>query len=169
MAKPTVSEQVEDLIAPSLQAMGYEIVRVQLTGGTGRPTLQIMAEPSDGRGMTIDNCAEISRTVSALLDVENPIPGTYTLEVSSPGIDRPLVRPRDYQRFAGHVAKIETSRPIDGRKRFRGRIGGITDAGVRIAVEDMDMEVPFEAIHRAKLVLTDELLAQAAANEAGEA
>ncbi len=163
MAQPGIPERIEKIVTPSLEAMGYEVVRVQLTGGAGRTTLQVMAEPADGRGMTVRDCTEISHTISALLDVEDPIPGGFTLEVSSPGIDRPLVRPRDFERFAGHVAKIETSRPIEGRKRFRGLLGGITDAGVRIVVEDQETEVPFEAIQRAKLVVTDKLLAEAAA------
>lgn len=140
--------------------MGYELVQVRMLGGA-RPTLQIMAEPVDRRPMTVDDCAEISHAVSALLDVHDPIPGSYVLEVSSPGIDRPLVRPRDYARFAGHVAKVETVGPVAGRRRFRGVITGVTEAGVLLLVEGEQVEVPFAAIRRAKLVLTDELLAAA--------
>jgi ribosome maturation factor RimP len=131
---------------------------VQLTGGKRR-TLQVMAERRDGRPMTVDDCAEISRNVSAILDVEDPISGAYTLEVSSPGIDRPLLRPRDYERFSGHQAKIELLEPVDGRRRFRGRILGRDGDTVRLEVDDDIVELPIARIARAKLVLTDELLA----------
>src|SRR5271156_4437025 len=97
--------------------MGYCLVRVALTGAQ-RPTLQVMAERGDEVAMTVDDCADISRSISALLDVADPIASAYTLEVSSPGIDRPLVRPEDYQRFAGHLARIETRVPVAGRRRF---------------------------------------------------
>jgi ribosome maturation factor RimP len=153
---------IERLIAPSLAALGYQIVRVRLFGG-GRPVLQVMAEPVDAEGlncgMTVDDCAEISRTVAALLDVEDPIPGTYTLEVSSPGIDRPLVRKRDFERFAGLEARIETRDPIDGRKRFKGRLLGVAGEAVRLWLQDREVELPLSAIAQAKLLLTDELLA----------
>lgn len=161
MANLSVPERIEHSIAPSLEAMGYDVVRVQLSRISGRLTLQVMAEPRDGGDMTVEGCAKVSRAISALLDVEDPISDAYTLEVSSPGIDRPLVRPRDYERFAGYEAKIETNRLVDGRKRFRGRLGGITEDSVRIALEQHETKVPFNAILRAKLVLTDELLAEA--------
>lgn len=117
-----IETKVSELIAPSLDALGYELVRVQINGQTNR-TLQIMAERKDRRDMTVDDCAEISRNISAILDVEDPVPGAYDLEVSSPGIDRPLVRRDDFERFAGQVARVETGRPIDGRRRFRGAGG----------------------------------------------
>ena len=151
---------IEAMIAPTLDAMGYALVRLRFTGG--RQTLQVMAERRDGGGMTVDDCAELSRTISALLDVEDPLPGAYLLEVSSPGIDRPLVRPADYERFAGHEADIETARPIAGRKRFRGRLGGLAESGVRLELAEGEaVVVPLADIHRAKLVLTDALLAAA--------
>lgn len=147
------------MISPSLEAMGYRVVRVAFTGWR-RPTLQIMAERLDDAPMSVDDCADISRNVSALLDVADPIEVGYTLEVSSPGIDRPLVAREDYSRFAGFEAKIETSRPVDGRKRFRGRLLGIADDVVRLALAEGQGEValPLGDILRAKLVLTDELL-----------
>ena len=158
---------VARIVAPSVEAMGYELVRVHLSGG-GQPTLQVMVERADRGEMTVDHCAEVSRAVSALLDVEDPIPGAYTLEVSSPGIDRPLTRPEDFDRFAGFEAKLETRRPVDGRRRFRGTVmGRAGDAGDRVAMRiDQDgaaatVEIPLEAVHRAKLVLTDALLASA--------
>src|SRR5258708_25130091 len=120
----TVVAKVEDLLAPVLEALGYGIVRVQLHSGR-RATLQIMAERRDGAAMSVDDCAQISRAASALLDVEDPITGAYDLEVSSPGIDRPLTRLQDFERFAGFEAKLETDRLLDGRRRFRGRILGV--------------------------------------------
>src|SRR5205823_15005961 len=105
------------IIEPSLAVMGYQAVRLAFVGARGA-TLQIMAERVDGAAMTVEDCAEISRAVSALLDVADPIASAYTLEVSSPGIDRPLVRPEDYERFTGFEARIELTRPLDGRKRF---------------------------------------------------
>ena len=109
--------------------------------------------------MTVDDCAEVSQLVSALLDVEDPLPGSYMLEVTSPGIDRPLVRPEDYDRFAGFEAKIETAQPVAGRRRFRGRVRGRDGANVLIECEDGPATVPFTDIRRATLVLTDELIA----------
>ncbi len=156
--------EIERLVQPSLDGLGYELVRVHLTGG-GKPTLQIMAERKDRREMTVEDCAEISRNLSALLDVEDPIPEAYALEVSSPGIDRPLVRLADYERFAGFEAKIETTRPHDGRRKFIGRIAGVRGRLVAIGGEAGDAEIPFDLIARAKLVLTDELIAASLNNQ----
>jgi ribosome maturation factor RimP len=152
---------VERLIAPSLNAAGYEIVRVAFVGGPNG-ALQIMIERSDRRALTVDDCADVSRTVSALLDVEDSIAGPYTLEVSSPGIDRPLTRPEDFTRFAGFEAKLETRAPIDGRKRFRGRLLGLEGDRVRIATLEGESLLPLQELQRAKLVLTDELIAATA-------
>jgi ribosome maturation factor RimP len=151
---------IAQLIEPSLEAMGYRLVRVALTTGRGA-NLQVMAERIDEAPMTVDDCAEISRSVSALLDVADPIAGTYTLEVSSPGIDRPLVRAEDYDRFAGCEARIELTQPLDGRKRFRGRLLGMVDGEVRLATQAGETRLPFTAVAKAKLVLTDELLTAA--------
>jgi len=160
-----LSARVAEIVAPSIAAMGYELVRVQLMGGRA-PVLQVMAERADRAGMTVDDCAEISRAVSALLDVEDPIDGAYALEVSSPGIDRPLVALKDFERFAGHLAKVETRVPVDGRKRFRGILAGVDAEQVRLdLVENGAVLLPFEQISRAKLVITDELLATAAAEQ----
>src|SRR3954454_13627590 len=146
--------------------MGYRLVRLMQTGGLRRPTLQIMAERRDEAPMTGEDCAEISRAVSALLDVADPIASAYMLEVSSPGIDRPLVRPEDYDRFAGFEARVDLASPLDvagqgGRKRFRGRILGREGGHVRLADENGEVRLPLDAIARAKLVLNDELLALA--------
>ncbi len=157
------ASEIERLIAPSVEALGYDLVRVSWHKGR-RPTLQIMAERLDG-SMTADNCAELSRTISAILDVEDPVAGNYVLEVSSPGIDRPLVRIDDFERFAGFVASIETKELIQGRRRFRGELQGAGDADkagegyVRIKVEDTVFTLPHEKVAKAKLVLTDDLIA----------
>jgi ribosome maturation factor RimP len=155
------TNEITTMISPSLDAMGYRLVRVVFTGGR-RPTLQIMAERRDDAAMSVDDCAEISHSISALLDVADPIPTEYALEVSSPGIDRPLISREDFVRFAGYQAKIEVGRLIDGRKRFRGRVVGLTDDVVRVALPDAEVALPFQDIVSAKLLLTDELLAAAA-------
>jgi ribosome maturation factor RimP len=150
--------KIESVIGPSLAAMGYSIVRIAFTGGR-RPTLQIMAERTDDAGMTVEDCATISHTVSALLDVADPIASSYMLEISSPGIDRPLTRRADYERFAGFEAKIETLRPVDGRRRFRGKLMGLEGDEAKLLVGADLVRLPLDAISRAKLVLTDELIA----------
>lgn len=152
--------RIEEMIAPTLAEMGYAVVRVRLSGGT-RPTLQIMAERSDETGMTVEDCAAISHSVSAILDVDDPISGGYTLEVSSPGIDRPLVRRRDFERFAGFEAKIEMQAAVGGRRRFRGRLDGIDGDLIRLSMTDGIVRLPLADIEQAKLVLTDDLLTAA--------
>jgi len=157
--------KIAGIIEPSLAAMGYRLVRVAMISARGA-TLQIMAERCDEAPMTVEDCAEISRSMSALLDVADPIDTTYTLEVSSPGIDRPLVRPEDYDRFAGLEAKIELAEPHLGRKRFRGRVLGMREHSVRLATDAGEVLLPFAAIVRAKLVITDDLLALTKARNA---
>lgn len=152
--------RIEKMVEPALADMGYELVRVRMSG-TARPTLQIMADRADGTPMTVDDCAEISHVVSAMLDVEDPIEGAYSLEVSSPGIDRPLTRPKDFERFAGHEARVEMRHAIDGQRRYRGRIVGIDGSNVRLASGEGEVLLPFDDIQDAKLMLTDELLAAA--------
>jgi ribosome maturation factor RimP len=158
----SVTQRIEAIIEPTLADLGFEIVRVQLSGDHN-PRLQIMAEPVDERDMTVDDCADISRAVSALLDVEDPISGAYTLEVSSPGLDRPLVRLDHFRRFAGFEARVELSdaQGDDGRKRFKGRLTGVEGENVLLDVDGETKVIPFDAIHRAKLIMTDELLAAA--------
>ncbi len=146
------------MIEPSLAATGYRLVRVVVTSGR-RATLQVMAERIDDAPMTVDDCALISRSVSALLDVADPIAGAYLLEISSPGIDRPLVRPEDYNRFSGFEARIELTEPFAGRKRFRGRLLGTADGEVRLATEAGEARLPLASVARARLVLTDDLIA----------
>ncbi|MHA1601227.1 MAG: ribosome maturation factor RimP [Alphaproteobacteria bacterium] len=152
---------MERLITPSAEAMGFEIVRVLLTGNR-HARLQIMAERADGGGMIVDDCARLSRAVSAILDVEDPIAGSYELEVSSPGIDRPLTRLADFDRFAGFEAKLESiAAEADGRRRWTGRLLGLDGETVRLATEVGEVAVPFVNLAKAKLVLTDELIAAA--------
>jgi len=140
--------------------MGFEIVRVLLIG-SGKPTLQIMAERPDGT-ITLDECAKLSQAVSAVLDVENVLEDSpYYLEVGSPGIDRPLTRLKDFERYAGQEAKIEIEPALEGRKRFRGILKGVREDRIIIAVEDGEKEIPFSALERAKLVVADETITPA--------
>ena len=151
-------DRIEGMIAPTVEGLGFRLVRV-LVSGSGKPRLQVMAERRDGKSIGVDDCASISREISTVLDVEDPFDGDYTLEVSSPGIDRPLVTAQDFERFAGFEAKVETGRLIGGRKRFRGRLIGLQDGNVRIMVDGAALDLPYPDIQRAKLVLTDDLLA----------
>ena len=150
--------EIGRLVEPTLDGMGYELVRVRVSGAD-QPTLQVMAERKYRQDMTVDDCAKISRTLSAVLDVEDPISEAYALEVSSPGIDRPLMRLEDYERFAGFEVKIETKRPLDGHRKFTGRLAGVRGERVAIGVDAGETERPFDEIARGKLVLTDELIA----------
>lgn len=150
--------RVADLIRPTVEGMGYSLVRVQVLGQQ-RVRLQVMAERADGEPMQIDDCADVSRAISAVLDVEDPVSASYTLEVSSPGIDRPLVRLADYERFAGFEARIELRQMLAGRRRYQGRLLGVNGDAVRLAAAAGTVELPFADIARAKLVLTDDLLA----------
>lgn len=156
--------EIERVISPTLDALGFEIVRVQISGDR-RARLQVMIERRDRTPVTIEGCSEVSRAIGALLDVEDAISNTYILEVSSPGIDRPLTRLRDFSRFAGFEAKVETEVAIGGRRRFRGRLLGVREEQVCLATDWGEVALPFAAIRKAKLVLTDELIA---AHEAGQ-
>jgi ribosome maturation factor RimP len=154
------TNSIARLIEPSLAAMGYHLVRVAMTGGR-RATLQVMAERLDDLAMTVDDCAQLSHSVSALLDIHDPIVGSYTLEISSPGIDRPLVRREDYDRFIGLEAKIELATSVEGRKRFRGRLLGTVEGTIRLLTDAGEIGLPLDAVARAKLLLTDDLIAGA--------
>ncbi len=166
-AKP-IEAKIANLVADPLLAIGYELVRVQLTGGGNFSTLQIMAERQDGKAMTVEDCTKISHAVSTYLE-DDGVSSHSTLEVSSPGIDRPLVRLKDFERFTGHLVRIELEAMIDGRKRFQGKILRVTgqpsEAAVEFLTDTGDVRVPVEVIARAKLVLTDDLLKQAAAQQ----
>lgn len=185
-----MAAKIAPIIEPSLEAMGYDLVRVHWTEGSNR-TLQIMAERKDGKEINVDDCAEISHTVSALLDVEDPIEGAYRLEVSSPGIDRPLTKMEHFAAHIGDEVKIEMAIPQQGRKRFRGVIvavenmnsqpsearraaGGSVALGacpqpiVRLKVDNMECVLPYADMASAKLVLTDELVKRAMKKQENE-
>jgi len=134
-------------------------VRVRISG-TDDPTLQIMIEREDDRTVSVEDCARASRIISTRLDADDPLKVSYTLEVSSPGIDRPLVRPRDFERFAGFEAKVELRTAVAGRKRYRGRLLGVVNDLVRLSTETGEAELPICEIEQAKLILTDDLLAK---------
>ena len=155
--------RLADIVAPALAGMGYELVRVAVLG-RDRPTVQIMADRADGAQIGVEDCEMISRAMGAVLDVEDPIPGTWTLEVGSAGIDRPLTRRKDWNRYAGHLARVEMAMPLpDGRKRLTGTVLGADATHARLRVDESEVAVPLEDIRRAKLVLTDELIAATAA------
>lgn len=154
-----IAEKIIVMVGPSLAEMGYRIVQIRLTDGKRRKTLMLMAERLDERIMGFDDCAEISRTVSALLDVEDPISGAYDLEVCSPGVDRPLVTFDDYVRHAGYEIKLETLIPLAGRKRFRGKLRAAQDGHIVIETDETgETALALTNIRHAKLVLTDELM-----------
>jgi ribosome maturation factor RimP len=148
---------LEPIITPAVEAAGYRLVRLRLLGGK-RKTLQVMAERPDG-GMDIEDCARLSRELSEFLEREDPIEGEFVLEVSSPGIDRPLTRLTDFARWAGHDAKIELNAPdAEGRKRFSGQLLGLDGTNVVIEMGGARRTIPFGSIAEAKLVLTDRLI-----------
>jgi ribosome maturation factor RimP len=158
VAKAPIDQRLAAIVEPTIRGMGFELVRLRLMGGK-RPTLQIMAERPDGT-MEVDDCAELSRQLSVVLDVEDPIEREYTLEVSSPGIDRPLTRLSDFDRWEGYEAKIETAEPVDGRRRFKGVLAGTEGDDVLIDLDEGTIGLKFEWLADAKLVLTDELIAE---------
>lgn len=162
IAKTAIDRRLAEIIQPVIEDMGYELVRVRLQGGK-TSLLQIMADRPEG-GINVDDCAEISTMVSATLDVEDPIEEAYTLEVSSPGIDRPLTRLKDFATFEGYESRLETTQPIDGRKRFKGVLAGVEGDEVLINIEEGSethtIGLHFDWLADAKLVLTDELIAE---------
>ncbi len=156
IAKAAIDRRLAEIITPVIEDLGYELVRVRLMSGK-ETTLQIMADKPDG-GIEVDDCGAISTAVSATLDVEDPILDAYTLEVSSPGIDRPLTRLKDFDMFEGYDAKLETDELIDGRRRFKGILAGVEGDEVLINVAEGTIGLKFEWLSDAKLVLTDELI-----------
>jgi len=153
-----------EILDPVAEAAGYEIVRLRLMSGTKSRRLQIMAEDAHG-DMNVDDCARLSRAVSEVMDAADPIDGDYLLEVSSPGVDRPLTRLKDFENYEGLSARIELDRLADGRKRFKGELAGIEGDMVAINLEDEEAEtalIPFGWIIEAKLILTDDLMKRGA-------
>ena len=158
IAKAAIDKRLVEIVGPVITGLGFELVRMRLM--TGKATiLQIMAERPEG-GIEVDECGRISTAVSAILDVEDPIEEEYTLEVSSPGIDRPLTRLKDFDAWADHEAKIETTELIDGQRRFKGMLRGTEGDEVLIEIAQGTIGLKFEWLEDAKLVLTDELIAQ---------
>lgn len=156
-----------ELLDPVAEASGYEIVRLRLMGGSDQRRLQIMAETADGV-MNVEDCAVLSRAISEIMDAADPITGEYVLEVSSPGVDRPLTRLKDFDTFEGYEARLELDRMAEGRKRFRGVLAGTEEGQVCLDLEGEDetVLVPFDWIAEAKLVLSDELLKRGAEQRA---
>ncbi|MFC0633906.1 ribosome maturation factor RimP [Brevundimonas balnearis] len=163
-AKTAEDRQLLELIEPVAESLGLDVVRVRLMGGTQRRRLQIMAERAADHDISVEECARLSRAVSEVFDAADPIAGEYLLEVSSPGIDRPLTRLTDFDLFEGHEARLETDRLVEGRRRFRGLIAGTEDANVLIDLEGEDETalIPFDWLADAKLVLTDALMKRGA-------
>ena len=156
IAKAALDERLAELTEPVIQDMGYELVRLRYMGGK-TPTLQIMADRPNG-GIEVDELADISTAISAILDVEDPVLDAYTLEVSSPGIDRPLTRFKDFDAYEGYEAKLETDELIDGQKRFKGTLAGTEGEEILINVEQGTIGLRFEWLSDAKLILTDDLI-----------
>jgi len=169
IAEPGLSARVAHVAEPVIEQLGYRLVRVKVSGADGC-TVQIMAERRDG-SMTVEDCEAVSRALSPVLDVADPIDRAYRLEVSSPGIDRPLVRKSDFDRFTGHLARIEMEVPVNGRKRFRGQLAGTEGEAARLHRDDIgegeeaDVLLPINEMSEAKLVLTDDLVKEALRRE----
>ncbi|UWR22507.1 ribosome maturation factor RimP [Sulfitobacter sp. S190] len=158
IAKAAIDQRLAEIITPVIEDMGFELVRVRLMSGKST-TLQVMADRPDG-GIEVDDCAQISTAIGAVLDVEDPILDEYALEVSSPGIDRPLTRLKDFEAFEGYEAKIETADMIDGRRRFKGELAGVEGDEVLINLDEGTVGLKFDWLSDAKLVLTDELITE---------
>jgi ribosome maturation factor RimP len=162
VAKTTMDRRLADIVQPVIEGLGFELVRIRLMGGATR-TLQIMADKPEG-GIEVDHCGDISTAVSAVLDVEDPIEENYTLEVSSPGIDRPLTRLKDFEMWKGWEARVETTELIDGRRRFKGTLGGVEGDEVLIQLDEgkepVTIGLQFDWLSDAKLILTDELISE---------
>lgn len=162
IAKTAMDRRLAEIVTPAIEGLGFELVRIRLMSGK-TPTLQIMADRPEG-GIVVDDCAKISTAVSAILDVEDPIVENYTLEVSSPGIDRPLTRLKDFDMWADYEARVETTELIDGRRRFKGFLRGTEGEEVLIEIEEagepVTIGLQFEWLSDAKLLLTDELIAE---------
>ncbi|MDZ7905079.1 MAG: ribosome maturation factor RimP [Cypionkella sp.] len=162
IAKTAMDRRLADLLSPVIEGLGFELVRIRLMGGATR-TLQIMADRPDG-GIEVDECGDISTAVSAVMDVEDPIEENYILEVSSPGIDRPLTRLKDFEMWKGWEARLETSELIDGRRRFKGMLAGVEGEEVLIEIEEgretLTIGLQFDWLSDAKLILTDDLIAE---------
>lgn len=158
---------LNDMLEPIVNELGFDLVRI-ITIGNVNPTLQVMIERKDRKNIVVDDCAAASRAISAVLDKKDPISGKYTLEVSSPGLDRPLTSLENFVRFSGFEAKIETDVEIEKRKRFKGRIIRVDNDTIVFLMDDKEWMIPYDAVSKAKLLLTDELIAAAEAEAEAE-
>lgn len=162
--------ELEELLSPVLDSLGYSLVRLMIHSSGNRKVLQVMIERKDLKPVTVDDCEKASRDVSAVLDVEDPISGAYDLEVSSCGLDRPLVRVSDFARFVGYAAKLETYEPISDCKHFKGKIVSVSDnEDINFLPEGIvdELKIPFANIRKAKLIITDELIKQVTQGDKG--
>lgn len=162
MKQSVIIQKIDGLVRAPIESLGYSLVRIKLSSQQGEEVLQIMAEPQDAdRDMSVEDCAQISRHLSAILDVDEPISGAYRLEISSPGIDRPLASEAEFAAYIGQVAHVETEWPIDGRKRFKGEIVSVEDGKLTLRLDAKhNVTLEIEGIQNAKLALTEELVRQ---------
>lgn len=158
IAKTAIDRRLADIVTPVIEGLGYELIRLRLMGGLTK-TLQIMADRPEG-GINVEDCAKISTAISAALDVEDPLEDAYSLEVSSPGIDRPLTRLKDFDLWEGYEARLETTEMIDGRRRFKGMLAGTEGDEVLINIEEGTVGLKFDWLSDAKLILTEDLIAE---------
>ena len=152
-----MEDKLAELLEPAIEGLGFELVRISVQG-TGKPTIQVMAERPD-RTMVVEDCAKLSREISTIMDVEDPISSEYVLEVSSPGIDRPLTRLKDFEDFKGFDAKLTTRVMVDGQRRFKGKLLGVSGEIITVQTQEGEKELELSNIEKAKLVLTDALVA----------
>lgn len=159
---------LQDLIEPVVEKEGFELVRV-MTIGQANPTLQVMIDTLDGSDITVDDCATVSHALSDMLDEKDPIENRYSLEVSSPGLDRPLTKLKHFERWKGYEIKLETEDKVENRKRFKGKISDVVNENIVLTTDDMQYTIPFALVSKAKLVVTDELWEEyMAAHQAAE-
>lgn len=149
---------LQDLLEPMIDELGYEVVRI-ITMGQAHPTLQIMIDRKDGVEINVEDCAKVSRAVSEIMDEKDPISDQYTLEVSSPGLDRPLTKLEHFKKFSGYEAKVETDVEVEKRKRFKGKVVSVDDKNnINFDMEGTLYAIPFDAVNKARIIITDELL-----------
>lgn len=159
MKATPLENKISDIVRPAAKDMGLDLVCVKIIGEAGGTNVQIMVENAETKNLSVEECTALSRSVSALLDVEDPISGSYRLEISSPGIDRPLVKPEDFETFKGFEAKLESDVPlVTGQRRFKGILRGLNGDAVVIDTEQGTAEIPFDSLSKAKLVLTEKLI-----------
>lgn len=171
MRQSPIEEKIDAIVRGFIETMGYDVVRIRLGDIMGRRTLQVMIERADGAQLLVDDCTDVSHAISAVLDVEDPIEGAYDLEVSSPGVDRPLTRRKDFEAYVGFEAKLESVLPVNGRKRYRGVIARVEGDDVVMKVDGVEYRISFDNVADAKLIMNDALMKayteKPTANDAG--